>query len=196
MVWAKLSKTTHLLMIVISGGLAKGRKIKTLRGMSTRPLLSRIRKSLFDVLRENVVNSRFLDLYAGSGAVGIEALSRLAGQATFVEKNPACLEIIRENLDRCHLLDKAVILRGDVLTSFPHLLNKEKYDIIFIGPPYFRGLQERTLEIIEEKQARCFTVIVQHSSHESVSFEGTSYFQAWKEKKYGNTILTFLQSKR
>ncbi|MBC7189165.1 RsmD family RNA methyltransferase, partial [Candidatus Aerophobetes bacterium] len=88
----------------ISSGVLKGRKIKTRKGFSTRPLLTRVRKSLFDILGDNLKGEKFLDLYAGSGAVGIEALSRGAQEAVFVEIDPQCIRIIKENLYRCGML--------------------------------------------------------------------------------------------
>ncbi|HHF98114.1 MAG TPA: 16S rRNA (guanine(966)-N(2))-methyltransferase RsmD [Candidatus Aerophobetes bacterium] len=175
----------------ISSGDLKGKKIVTKKGFSTRPLLSRVRKSLFDILGEGIRGKDFLDLYAGSGAVGIEALSRGAKRACFVEIDPECVKIIKENLIRCGVLEKARIYQADVLKILSFILKKEHYDFIFIGPPYFEGLQDKTLEIIESLNDYEGEVIVQHSPLESVDFKREN-FNLIEERKYGDICLTFL----
>lgn len=119
----------------IIGGTVKRRSIKSpSAAQGVRPILGRIRKSLFDILRPKLANAQFLDLYAGSGAVGIEALSRGVAFATFVDKNPNCLSIIRQNLSRLQLFDRARLVRADVIHGLSAL--DGPYDLIFMGPPY------------------------------------------------------------
>src|SRR5690242_10904531 len=99
----------------IIGGQAKRRALKSpSAAQGVRPILARIKKSLFDILRLRVPNSRFLDLYAGSGAVGIEALSRGATHATFVEQNPHCMAVIRQNIHALDFKDKSTLITGSV----------------------------------------------------------------------------------
>src|SRR5688572_17844349 len=99
----------------IIGGQAKRRVIKSpSAAQGVRPILARIKKSLFDILRLRIRDARFLDLYAGSGAVGIEALSRGAAHATFVEQNPHCMAIIRQNINNLGFKDKATLVTGSV----------------------------------------------------------------------------------
>ena len=176
----------------ITGGKIKGRKLKTRRGSLTRPLLSRVRKSLFDLIGDGIKGSTFLDLYAGSGAVGIEALSRGARKVVFVEKDTICIRIIRENLASCGLLSRAKIWQKDVLKFLPFLLKEERFDFIFVAPPYFKGLQNRTLDIIE-RDADEAVVIVQHSSKERVDF-ARGGVKIIRQRKYGDTVLTFLRT--
>lgn len=175
----------------ISGGILRKRKIKTKKGDSTRPLLSRIRKSLFDIIGEEIRGSKFLDLYAGSGAVGIEALSRGAKEAIFVEKDNLALRIIKENLDLCGLSHLSIIYEKDVLKILPVLLKKERFDFIFVAPPYYKKMQDKTLSILEKKKIEGLVVIVQHSSKEKVNFKREN-MKLLKQKRYGDTILTFL----
>src|SRR5882672_7574901 len=100
----------------IIAGTAKRRSLKSpAESLGVRPILARIKKSLFDIIRPWVEGSDFLDLYAGSGSVGIEALSRGARSATFVDMNPNCLSIIRQNLSKLRLFDRARLVRADVL---------------------------------------------------------------------------------
>jgi 16S rRNA (guanine(966)-N(2))-methyltransferase RsmD len=176
----------------ITSGSLKRKKIKTRKGGSTRPLLSRVRKSLFDVLADAIKEKKFLDLYAGSGAVGIEALSRGAREATFIEVNPECIKLIKENLIRCGVSSRARIFQQDVLRILAFLLEKEDFPFIFIGPPYFKGLQDKTLDIIQNLSNYQGEIIVQHHLREKVNFqrEGISLVQ---QRKYGDTYLSFLR---
>ncbi|MER3469301.1 MAG: 16S rRNA (guanine(966)-N(2))-methyltransferase RsmD, partial [Thermoflexus sp.] len=100
-------------MRVISGS-AKGRRLKSLPGAGTRPIADRVKTALFDILGASVVGARVLDLFAGTGSVGIEALSRGAAEAVFVEKDPRAVRVLRENLQRTGLADRARVVRGDV----------------------------------------------------------------------------------
>ena len=175
----------------ITGGELKGRKIKIPPASSARPLLSRVRKSLFDVVGRKIEGSRFLDLYAGSGAVGIEALSRGAREVIFVEKNLCCVAVIKENLSTLGLFSRFRIYPKNVLVVLERLLEKEAFDIVFIAPPYCKGMQNQTLNIIEEKEIHGQTVVVQHSPKEKVNFVRRNLCLT-KQKKYGDTILTFL----
>ena len=175
----------------VTGGVARGRPIRTPRGTATRPLLSRIRKSLFDVIGDGIQRSHFLDLYSGSGAVGIEALSRGAERVVFVEKDRVSVEIIKENLASCNFSSSSKIWQEDVFTFLPFLLEKERFDFIFIAPPYYQGLQDRTLDIIERKNIGKTWIIVQHSPREKVSLNRKNV-NPFKQRRYGDTILSFL----
>ncbi len=120
-------------MRVIAGA-AKGRRLVTPRGTTTRPSTDRLRESLFGTLGERVVDANVLDLFAGSGALGIEALSRGAAHATFVERDAAALAVIRQNLESTGLADRSMIARGDV-ASFLRLA-MDRFDVVFCDPPY------------------------------------------------------------
>jgi len=176
----------------ITGGKARGRRIKSPTDGFTRPLLSRVRKSLFDIIGDEIKGSKFLDLYAGSGAIGIEALSRGAKRAVFVEKNLDCVRTIRENLILCSFISEATVWQKDVFDFLPLLLEREKFDFIFIGPPYYRELQDRTLDIIDKKDINKATVMVQHSPREKINL-ARSNIKVIKQKRYGGTILTFFR---
>jgi 16S rRNA (guanine966-N2)-methyltransferase len=181
------------MLMRITGGELKGRKIKSPPASLARPLLSRVRKSLFDVIGEAIKGTRFLDLYAGSGAVGIEALSRGAREAIFLENNPRCVTVIKENLSSLGVFSRFRIYPRNVLVVLEDLLEKETFDIIFIAPPYYKGMQNQTLDIIEKMEIQKQTVIVQHSPKEKVNFAHKNLILR-KQKKYGDTILTFLEA--
>ncbi len=178
--------------MIITGGTLKGRKIRTCRDNSTRPLLSRLRKSLFDVIGKRIEGTGFLDLYAGSGAVGIEALSRGGKKAIFVEKDPLSVRIIEENIASCELFSRVKIWRKDVLSFLPILLEAEEFDFIFVAPPYYKRMQDETLDILEEAEINKTTIIVQYSPKENVDFARRN-MEMIKRKEYGDTILTFLE---
>ncbi|GAI06290.1 unnamed protein product, partial [marine sediment metagenome] len=134
----------------------------------------------------------FLDLYAGSGAVGIEALSRGARRAVFVEKDPLAARVIEENIASYNLFSQIKIWRKNVLAFLPVLLEGEKFDFIFIAPPYYRKMQNKTLDIIEEVEINKATIIVQYSPHENIDFTRRNVGIV-KQKEHGDTILAFLE---
>jgi 16S rRNA (guanine966-N2)-methyltransferase len=116
----------------VIGGEYRSRRLKTLAGLSTRPTPDRLRETLFNVLAPNIVDSIFLDAYAGTGAVGIEALSRGARRCVFVEKNRAAVDVIRENLKSLGAEGRAEVFTGKSLA----VLERVSADIIFLDPPY------------------------------------------------------------
>ncbi|MFN3763057.1 MAG: 16S rRNA (guanine(966)-N(2))-methyltransferase RsmD [Anaerolineae bacterium] len=133
-------------MRVVTGS-AKGRKLKSVPGLGTRPITDRAKSALFNILRDGVVGARFLDLFAGTGQVGIEALSRGAAEAVFVERSPAALRTIRENLALTGLAGAARVVRADV---FAFLRGEpEPFDYIYIAPPQYQGLWAATLQAVD-----------------------------------------------
>lgn len=181
-------------MRIIAGSL-KGKKIKSLPGLATRPLLGRIKKSLFDILGDKVVDASFLDLYAGTGSVGIEALSRGARYVLFVEKETRLTRLIRENLRRCELEKRAKVLETDVLDC-----NKEgrkfslpgQFDLIFAGPPYKLNMIKDTLEIIVNLDLlkKDGWVICQHHFKEELP-EKEGFLSLFRKEQYGKTAMSF-----
>jgi len=127
----------------ITGGQLSGRTLITPKTRAIRPVRDAVRLSLFNILDEVVPGSRFLDLFAGTGSVGIEALSRGAREATFVDDLPEALEVIGQNLAALGLSERAEVLGEDVFYALGHLSG---HDLVFIGPPYGKGLEDRTLE--------------------------------------------------
>jgi 16S rRNA (guanine(966)-N(2))-methyltransferase RsmD len=143
-------------MRVIAGDF-RSRRLKTVPGFDTRPTPDRLRESLFNILSSRIEGATFLDAYAGTGAVGIEALSRGAARAMFIERNRSAANVIRENLSSLGLTSRAEVLQGRVLQYLPH----RRADIVFLDPPY--ELENEYSEAISIVIAPL--VIVQHSSH-------------------------------
>ena len=147
----------------VIAGTAKRLQLKTIEGLETRPTTDRIKETLFNMISMELADCRFLDLFSGSGGIGIEALSRGAEVAYFVEKNPKAASCIQENLRHTRLADRAVLMKTDVLTALKKLEGQPAFDFIFMDPPYQAGAEyavfdylrnstladERTLIIVE-----------------------------------------------
>lgn len=131
-------------MRVIAGS-ARRLLLKTVDGIDTRPTTDRIKETLFNILSPSLYDVSFLDLYSGSGAIGIEALSRGAGSAVFVDKNPKAVSCIFENLKNTHLEEKAAVMTCDAITALRQLEEQDRhFQIIFMDPPY-NNLHEKTV---------------------------------------------------
>lgn len=129
-------------MRVISGT-ARGTKLKTIENISTRPTLDRVKESLFNILQDRIKDSIVLDLFAGSGALGIEALSRGAKKAYFCDKNPESIKVIKENLNKTRFVNKAIIFNCDYLNAIKKI--KENLSIVFLDPPYKLDLSVKSI---------------------------------------------------
>lgn len=124
----------------VIAGEAKGRRLKSVPGLETRPTADRVRQTLFDILGD-VGGERVLDLFAGTGALGIEALSRGASKATFVESDAAAAAVIRDNLAVCGFADRAAVRRSDAEAFLARRAPASaRFDLVFLDPPYERGL--------------------------------------------------------
>jgi len=135
----------------IIGGEKRGRRLAEWHGAGIRPLRDRVRTSLFDILGERVVDAEFLDLFAGTGAVGLEALSRGARRATFVDSSARAVRIIQENIRRLDYGDRAEVIRGDALGAIRTLARRgRKFDLVFVGAPYATNLALRAAAALGE----------------------------------------------
>ncbi len=180
-------------MRVISGT-AKGRTLKPVPGEGTRPITDRVKESLFNILGADVRDARFLDLFAGTGGVGIEALSRGAAEVVFVEHGRAALETIRANLTITQLASRARIVRADVFT-FLAGTPAQPFDYVYVAPPQYKGLWAQTLAAIDANPAwlsENSQVIVQihPREFEPVALEQLALVD---KRKYGSTVLCFYE---
>jgi 16S rRNA (guanine(966)-N(2))-methyltransferase RsmD len=133
----------------VVGGSLRGRKLKSPPGRILRPTSDRIRESIFDLLGpERATGRRALDLFAGTGALGIEALSRGYETAVFVENNPRALELIRGNIDLAGLADRAQVRSGDVFQYLKNPGDSRSFDLVLLDPPYGKGLAEKAMEAL------------------------------------------------
>ena len=179
--------------IRIIAGLARGRQLKTRKGIDTRPTADRVKESLFNIIVDKILGCRFLDVFAGNGGVGIEALSRGAIISVFIENNSQCVKIIKDNLLLTNFVEHGTIIQRDAITALGSLQKKgETFDLIFLDPPYHSPELGKALQIIANGLIECDgLVIVEHHSKD-MSWRDDSVWQVTREKKYGDTTLTFL----
>ena len=174
-------------MRVITGS-ARGRRLKELEGMETRPTTSKVKEGLFSIIQFDIEGRRVLDLFAGTGQLGIEALSRGAAEAVFVEKRMDALRIVRENLALCQLQDKARVHAGDAMA---YLRSGEKFDLIFLDPPYGADLLEQALETIAAFDiCRAHGIIVAESAADKTLPALAPPYRLYREYRYGQIKLT------
>ena len=180
-------------MRVIAGS-ARHILLKTIEGPDTRPTTDRIKETLFNMLQYKLADTCFLDLFAGSGAIGIEALSRGAKFCVFVEQNPAAVSCIRENLKAAHLESSALIMQCDVQTALMRLEGNYYFDYIFMDPPYHRQLEKAVLarlihaDVIDKQS----TIIVEADLATDFAEVEAMGFQIEKIKKYKTNQHVFL----
>jgi 16S rRNA (guanine(966)-N(2))-methyltransferase RsmD len=169
----------------VIGGEFRSRRLKSIPGLATRPTTDRLRETLFDILGAQVQGTVFLDAYAGTGAVGIEALSRGAARAVFIEKSKNAAKVLRENLASLGLEGRALVVVAGTLSS----LAEQKADIVFLDPPYEReGEYAQALRLLSENPPRL--VVVQHS----VRFALAEAYDALKRTRIlrqGDNALSF-----
>jgi 16S rRNA (guanine966-N2)-methyltransferase len=176
----------------VIAGTARGIQLAAPRDRGTRPITDRVKETLFGILGERVLDARVLDLYAGSGAVGIEALSRGASRATFVEKGRAALTAIGENLRRTGLAEAGDVRGQDVrryLSSAP--AQDERFDLVVLDPPYEERAILPPLEGVVALLAPAATVVVKHFWRTSVPVPDG--LRNWRDRRFGETTLTFLE---
>ncbi|MGC9109231.1 MAG: 16S rRNA (guanine(966)-N(2))-methyltransferase RsmD [Caldimicrobium sp.] len=182
----------------ITGGKFKGQRLITppLKYLEIRPLRSRIRKALFDILGNHLENFEILDLFAGTGALGIEALSRGAEYVLFVDLNPLSLEIIRKNLKKFGLEGKAEVIRANLPQDLTKILrlclsSSRRFKLVFITPPYRKGLALKTLEKLPISLLEKEAIIVVEEKREVVFPEKIANFYLDESRFYGETALHF-----
>lgn len=176
----------------VIAGIAKGRRLKLVPGNATRPIMDRVKEALFSILQNDVPGCHFLDLFAGTGAVGIEALSRGAARARFLDKDRAAIQTIHDNLQHTLLQENAEVLYTDSLTY----LQRRKapaFDIVYIAPPQYQGIWKKALLGLDANPIHLnpdALVIVQIDPHEQEPVELIN-LEAYDERRYGKTLLIF-----
>ena len=183
-------------MRIISGS-ARGTKLYTLEGETTRPTLDRVKESLFNIISNEIPNSVFLDLFSGSGAIGLEAASRGARKVILCEKNKNAIEIIKKNIEKTHMTNKVELNQ----ISFDIFLKnklKEKPNIIFIDPPYKTDYVKQSIEILlEDKKINEDTLIIIETDEEERIRKEIEKLEVEivDHRKYGRAHLIFIRYK-
>lgn len=171
--------------------------LKTIKGLETRPTTDKTKETLFNILQADVPDCRFLDLFSGSGAIAIEALSRGAAYAVLVEQNGKAAQCIQENLVFTRLADRAEVQKCEVLTALRRMEGQKPFDIIFLDPPYDQETEQGVLSYLADSTlADLYTVIVVEASLETdFSWLEEMGYHAYKYKKYKTSQHVFLQKK-
>jgi len=180
-------------MRIISGAL-RGKKLHPFKGANIRPTSDRTREAVFNILANRIPGAHVLDLFAGSGAMGIEALSRQAASATFVEKAPAAIALIRKNISTCGLGAKARIIQWNIEPSLACLDTwQPPFDLVFLDPPYGHSLAKPALLHLIQTDALAADacLVLEHGRTEQLSLP-PDHFQLGDQRRYGKTLVSFL----
>jgi 16S rRNA (guanine966-N2)-methyltransferase len=173
----------------VAGGDARGRRLKTPKGI--RPTQGMVKQAIFNLVGPGIADAHVLDLFAGSGALGIEALSRGAASVTFVDREPRGLAILRQNLDALDLKARARVVRGDVvrwLEGAPDEIKQAAF--VFMDPPYDDTVLDRALKVLDREGSEA-TVVVEHSRrHEPPEL---ARLHVDRQRRYGDTMVTVLR---
>lgn len=184
-------------MRVIAGS-ARRLLLKAPAGYDTRPTSDKVKETLFNILMPYIyTDTVFLDLYSGSGAIGIEALSRGAARAVFVERGKDALSCIKENLNTTGFTDRARVMSSDVLTALHRLEGSEKFDIIFMDPPYGMDYEKAVLQYLSTSglAAEDCLIVIEASNETEFDYISSLPYEIVKYKKYKNNCHLFLKYK-
>lgn len=180
-------------MRVISGT-ARGLRLTSPNGDATRPTLDNVKEAIFRMLFDKVGDAKVLDLFAGSGALGIEALSRGAALCVFSDKSKEAVRVIGENLEKSRTKDKAKVINADFLDTLSRLsLEGQRFDIIFLDPPYAKDFLGQALEKIASLSLLENGAVVVAELDDGTDFD-TQNFRICKDKKYGRVRINFLEA--
>jgi 16S rRNA (guanine966-N2)-methyltransferase len=180
-------------MRIISGA-CRGRKLSALRGMVTRPTADRVRESIFNILAPHVSGAHVLDLFAGTGAMGLEALSRGAAAAVLVDSSAQAIQIIEKNILACKMENRSRSIRWDILKNLHCLKPQEPaFDLVFMDPPYAKGcIQPALTHLIRHQVLKTGAMIViEHAPAEPVP-ENFNELKKIDQRVYGKTLVSFL----
>lgn len=170
-------------------GIARGRRLKELPGLETRPTTDKVKESVFNIVQFDIEGRRVLDLFAGTGQMGIEALSRGAAFCTFVDLRKEAAAVVRENLAHTKLDEYARVIQGDYMAFLTGC--REKFDLVFLDPPYNKGMLEKALETIAKIDIMTENgIIVCESAAEAALPELEAPYEKGREYRYGKIKLT------
>ncbi|RJP95670.1 MAG: 16S rRNA (guanine(966)-N(2))-methyltransferase RsmD [Desulfobacteraceae bacterium] len=181
-------------MRIISGDF-KGKKLASLRGTATRPTADRVRESIFNIRAAEIQNSAVLDLFAGTGALGLEALSRGAASAVFIDSEIPAVKTIQKNIDNCRVNNRARVIRWDIRRNLNCLSPAiPVFDLVFMDPPYNANFMTVTLTHLSKQGVlkHNASIIVEHASMEPI-VSGIAGFELTDQRIYGKTVVSFLR---
>ncbi len=179
----------------VIAGKAKRIPLVTPPGDDTRPTTDRIKETLFNILQDELYGCRFLDLFAGSGGIGIEAISRGAELAVFVEKEKNALKCIRQNLEKTRLSDQGSVIQTDVIAYLSRFAGDDPFDIIFADPPYRKGFEERILTALKTSKALGdeTLIVIESALDTEPDFVDEDFYETVRIKDYKSNRHIFLK---
>ena len=172
-------------------GIARGRKLKVLEGDSVRPTTDKVKESVFSAIQFDIEGRRVLDLFAGSGQLGIEAISRGAEKVTFIDNFDDSLNVVRENIANLDFSEFVNIMKSDYASYL--LMTPDRFDIAFLDPPYNKGILQNALEIIPRVMNEYGIVVCEHPVKEVLP-EQVDRFKIHKTYKYGKIAVTIYRN--
>lgn len=174
-------------------GIAKGSRLKAPKGLLTRPTTDRVKESLFNILRNLVLDANVLDIFAGTGNLGLEALSRGANHVVFVDNNRESIQIIKENAQHTKLINQTEIYKMDVFSMLMKLCQQNtQFDLIFCDPPYNKGFVQKVLEIIDGSNIlkKDGILVIEHDKKDILDVQ-CKFLRLLRQEKYGATSISF-----
>jgi 16S rRNA (guanine966-N2)-methyltransferase len=176
----------------IGGGTVKRRRLHAVPGQQVRPTSGLVRQALFNVLRGLMEDAIFVDLFAGTGSVGLEALSHGARQVYFVDNDSRALQVLRANITRCAMTERATVINGMLPQALRNLVDSVQANVLFLDPPYASDLGEQTLKVVGAGHvlAPRGMVVWQHAARRSAPAL-VERLSLWQSRHYGNTQLSF-----
>ena len=183
-------------MRIITGS-AKGKRLDTLDGLETRPTSERTKEAVFSMLQFDIEGRVVLDLFAGSGQMGLEALSRGASRAYMIDRGRGAFEIIKRNISKCGFSEGAIALCEDSVSFLKKMQGKEKFDIVFIDPPYASDLINVTLEMLYENDLikRTSYIVCESDRFDFFNEKNVQYYDVLKTMKHGVAHVSVLKAR-
>lgn len=184
-----------MIFIRIISGNFRGLKLNTLEGVNTRPTLDRVRETIFNVIAFDLEGAKTLDLFAGSGAFGLECISRNAKESYFVDNNKDAIGVINTNIKKAKAEDKCFVFKSEYDTFIKQC--DEVFDIIFIDPPYNQNLHNEALVCIRDNNliSDDGIIIVEVDKKDTIDEENLTHFEIYKEKRFKNTCCIYFLRK-
>lgn len=180
----------------IISGTAKGTKLYTLEGLNTRPTLDRVKEALFNIIQNEIIDSKVLDLFSGSGAIGLEFASRGAKEVYLCDNSKEAFKIIEKNIQKTHLEAKVKLFNDDFISLISKIKN-EKFDIIYLDPPYKTDyIQKAIYELIKNKNIQDDTLIIAETDEEEKIIKQINELEKIdiiNKRKYGRAYILFLK---
>ena len=178
-------------------GKARGLKLTTPKNMDVRPTSDRVKESLFNIIGTKIVGTRVLDLFAGTGNLGLEAWSRGAEKVVFIDESQASLQLVRSNITKAKAENETKVLKGNAVKVIADLAARgERFDFVFCDPPYNKGLPAQIIEQVAKYEIVVpgGYLVVEHSQHEILP-ELPLKLEIIRSEKYGETLISFLRCK-